>query len=374
MSRRSCVGKFDDIPEDAPPRPARKIVPLRERSYPTVWLSEAELRLDAQPLLKGLIEPGAFCVVYGPPGSGKSFFTADIAQHIATGAPWRGRKVKQSLVVYIASEAGGSIVKRFVAWRDNRLGEASAIVPLAILTRGPNLLNLSEHEKLVEQLEILQTEAGLQLGLVIFDTLSRSIPGGDENSAEDITAAVSAADYIRDKLKAATIFVHHCGKDPAKGMRGHSALHAAADLVLLVEDCTATVEKVRDGVAGERFAFQLEPVEIGTDADGEAVVTCLLNHDSTARAAKRADPGGRNQKLILTAMRGLVADAGEPMPGTSAIPKGAKAVLFPALLTRVAPKFPDTPEWRVRQRLSDALMSLQASGHVGVHNEYLWLT
>lgn len=187
-----------------------------DKSFPVTWVSDAVLTLDSRPVLKGLIEQGAFVVIYGPSGSGKSFFTADIAQHIATGAAWRGRKSQKALVVYVASEAGSSILKRFVGWRDKRLGETAERIPLAIITRGPNLLRIADQEKLCEQLAALQQEAGLPIGLVVFDTLSRSMPGGDENSAEDMTMAVNAADYLREKFNVATAYVHHSGKDPDK--------------------------------------------------------------------------------------------------------------------------------------------------------------
>ena len=269
--------------------------------FPVTWISDAKLNLDARPVIKGLVEQGSFVVIYGPSGSGKSFFTADIAQHIATGQAWRGRKCPQALVVYVASEAGASILKRFIAWRDNRLGEASARTPLAVLTRAPNLLASVDVEKLVDLITALQQEAGLPIGLVIFDTLSRSIPGGDENKAEDMTMAVKAADILRDQFKCATAYVHHTGKDPDKGARGHSALFAAADVVLRVLDGCATVEKIRDGVSGERFGFTLEPIEIGQDADGDAVITCLLNMaDAGAEGPKRsAPPKGRSALGLL---------------------------------------------------------------------------
>ena len=136
-------------------------------TYPYTWVSDAVLDLDSRYLLKGLIDQGSFTLIYGPSGSGKSFFTADIAQHIATGQLWRGRKVNQSLVVYVASEAGASILRRFIGWRDNRLGEAVERIPLAVLTRGPNLILKQDVEPLIEQLAYMQDEAKLPLGLVV---------------------------------------------------------------------------------------------------------------------------------------------------------------------------------------------------------------
>jgi len=342
--------------------------------FPVVWVQDAKLKLDSRPIIKGMIEPGAFIVIYGPSGSGKSFFTADIAQHIATGQPWRGRKVQKGLVVYVASEAGASILKRFVGWRDNRMGENAERIPLAILTRGPDLMNPVQIALLCDQLSQLQEEAGLPLVLVIFDTLSRSMPGADENSTEDMSMAVNVADYIRQRFDAASAYVHHTGKDSTKGPRGAYALYAAADLVLLVQDKVASVEKVRDGLMTEKFPFTLEPVEIGLDADGDPVMTCLLNVSDAPVERTSPEPSGKNQRLFYRTLRDLVHDEGQPMPGTSVIPKGVRAVRYASLVERMLPKMPDLKAFTARQRLSAAAMALQDAGFVGVHGDLIWLT
>lgn len=371
------ASKFDDWEPPSANKPkvtALKSKPAIEPAYPVTWLQEAVLNLNTPSIVKGLIDQGAFVLIYGPSGSGKSFFTADIAQAVATAYPWRGRKTQGGLVVYVAAEAGYSILRRFIAWRDERLGEAHGDVPLAILTRGPNLLASVQVDQLCEQLSAMSQAKGLPVVMVIFDTLSRSIHGGDENKAEDMTMVISCADHLRDQFKAATVYVHHSGKDPAKGARGHSALFAAADVVLCVSDGAATLEKVRDGVAGERFPFSLEVVELGEDADGDPVRTCLLNESDRPRSRPQGDPRGKNQQIVLKPLREMIASSGTNLPETSAIPKGAVGVSIEALVIRAAPKFATLPEWRARQRIAEALMGLQATGFIGVHGDWVWLT
>ena len=343
-------------------------------TYPYTWVSDAVLDLDSRYLLKGLIDQGSFTLIYGPSGSGKSFFTADIAQHIATGQLWRGRKVNQSLVVYVASEAGASILRRFIGWRDNRLGEAVERIPLAVLTRGPNLILKQDVEPLIEQLAYMQDEAKLPLGLVVFDTLSRSMPGGDENNPKDMTEVISVADYLRDKFKTGTGFVHHSGKDVERGARGHSSLFAAADCVLRIDEHIATLDKVRDGVSGEQFPFSLEPIDLGTDLDGEPVTTCLLNTAETMASPKRDPKGlGKNQRPILDALKSLVAEKGVRNPGTSVIPNGVLTASFEELCNRMAPKYPALKPWQVKKKVNDALTGLEGSGYAGLHSDLVWL-
>ena len=352
---------------EAPPQ-------LPQRRYPVTWLSDAKLDLNSRYLVKGLIDQGSFSIIYGPSGSGKSFFTADLAQHIATGATWRGRRVNQSLVIYVASEAGGSILKRFIGWRDQRISEASDPLPLAVLTRGPSLLDKMAVATLAEQIVEMRDHAKMPIGWIVFDTLSRSIPGADENSAKDITEAVSVSDYLRDTFQASTCFVHHSGKNIDQGARGHSSLFAAADCVLRISDNLAVVEKVRDGVAGEQFPFSLEPIDLGTDEDGDEITTCLMSHEGSGVPSKPNLKGlGKNQRLVLEYLRPLISETGKRTGGTSVIPDGVLTASFNALCDRMVGLYPTLKPWQVKKKVNEAVLGLQASGHAAMHNDYVWL-
>src|SRR3990172_6630847 len=103
---------------------AAKRSKAKGQRFPRVWIDDATADIDADYLVKGIVERGKLCVIYGPAGDGKTFFTADLAGHIAAGIPWRGRCVRSGLVVYVAAEAGASILRRFFAWREHRMGEA----------------------------------------------------------------------------------------------------------------------------------------------------------------------------------------------------------------------------------------------------------
>jgi len=75
-------------------------------------------------------------------------------------------------------------------------------------------------------------------------------------------------------------WVHHSGKDQARGARGHSLLRAATDTEIEIIDNggirTATVTKQRDLECTGQFAFKLKPVEIGTDRRGKPITSCVV--------------------------------------------------------------------------------------------------
>ena len=208
---------------------------------------------------------------------------------------------------------------------------------------------------------------------MIFDTLSRSIPGGDENETKDMTQVVAAADRIRDEFKAATIYVHHSGKDPTKGARGSSALFAAADMVMLINEHCGTMEKVMDGVAGERFPFSLEVVELGYDCDGDPVTTCLLNATETAIAPKKAKIKGI-ASIALQTLNEEIATNGVQLPETSTIAKGVTGVRLDQWRERFRIRYGDDKDSAVRAkafwRAKDALLSASA---ISISDQWVWV-
>ncbi len=291
----------------------------RKARFPRVNFDETSTNIGSDYLIKHLVDKGGNVIIYGPSGSGKTFFTIDMVSHIAGGISWRGKRVKLGLVIYVASEAGESILRRFAAWRMEKLGEArEAPVTMTILTRGPNFLDKLDVAEFIADLKSLEEDWKRPIAVVVFDTVSRSIPGGDENTAKDMTRVVATADQIRDEFKAATVFVHHSGKVADHGPRGHSSLFAAADTVVCVEDRIATVEKSRDGVTGDIFPFDLSPVDLGCDQDGDPITTCVvIPSDAPPRAAKLQRLTA-DEALALAALK----EVSIQLPETSVIPSG----------------------------------------------------
>jgi len=111
--------------------------------------------------------------------------------------------------------------------------------------------------------------------LVVIDTLSRALAGGDENSPKDMGAIVNSTAHLQDKTKAHILWVHHMPHEGER-MRGHGALLGAMDTTLHVVksagERTATVVKANDSEEGERVAFQLESVVVGDDGTTAPVV------------------------------------------------------------------------------------------------------
>lgn len=289
-------GASDNAESGAPP-------PLMLLWYAT--LGEAN---PQEQLVKNLLFSGSLAVVFGESNSGKTYFVLDLGLAIAAGIPWRGRRTRRGLVLYVAGEGAASVRSRVCAYRiahpDISTGIAFAIIPQAV-----DFLNGESVDALVETINAAASESGEAIALVIVDTFARAIPGGNENDAQDVGLAVAAADRIRVSTGACVCFVHHAGKDPTKGARGSSALRAAADTEILIDGQTgarvAIVSKQRDLEAGEPMGFELKPVPIGKDPDDDSEITaCVVTHaDGPPRSAAAPQLRGKVQRQLIAALR-----------------------------------------------------------------------
>lgn len=261
---------------------------------------------------KGLV------VMWGQPGSGKSFAAFDIGAAIARGMKYQGKRVKQGLVLIIAAE--GDLTARTMAYMKEHNLRDEDLENLMILQRSVNMLDQNQDmNDLMASIQAAKDEAQEDLALVIVDTLNRVMPGGNENASEHMGAVISSAKLIEDAHQCAVMFIHHSGKDEGKGTRGHSSLKGAMDAeisILRNEDIrTFKIEKQKEGKDYyELFNFKLKTVDLGPMSDfdpeaeyGERLTSCVLevtdempqskaptkNQDIFEQAIEQAESGNR---------------------------------------------------------------------------------
>ncbi len=285
------------------------------------------LEASAKPLVKGFLDQGALSVLYGESNVGKTFVAMDIAFNVAAGLDWAGRRSAHMSVVYVAAEGGRGARRRLAAIARQRGGEAPVRPRFHLYPGSVNLLRAD-----ADLVSLIETVRSVEnVGLVVIDTLSRALAGGDENSSTDMGALVKNVDRLRQATDAHVMLVHHSGKDRARGARGHSLLRAATDTEIEIADNEITVTKQRDIDGNFRRAFVLDIVELGKDSDGDAITSCIVRLVSQAERPssqptavedeilalldrlQEADPEakGFETDVIVRACR----DAGKTMPG-----------------------------------------------------------
>jgi hypothetical protein len=278
---------------------------------------------EARDFVESLLTEGGASVVYGPSNCGKSFWILDLAVCVATGADFRDElEVDQGAVVYVALEGEFGVRNRIEALK--QAGRLPADAPLFLCDAPVSLLEPGHEARLAESLKLAATESGFPCRLVILDTLARAMAGGDENRGQDMTAAVAAIDAVRAATGAHVAVVHHCGKDEARGARGHSSLRAAVDTEIEISRAegetisTVRVTKQRDMAVGDPMPFSLEPVTLGTDRRGKPITSCIVRHEDSMMAADRSKRG-RKSEVKHSALLALL-----PQPSTAAWQKAAE--------------------------------------------------
>ena len=235
--------------------------------------------------IKHVLPKRGLIVIYGEPGSSKSFFALDMIAHVARGLEWRGHKVRQANVAYIAAEGVAGFGNRLAAYaKHNEI----ALDDLPVFVRGGAFELKEDYLPACDEINAIS-----DVGLVVIDTLAAVTPGGNENTSEDMGAAIDAAQRIIEATGASVILIHHTNNQGA--LRGWSGLRGAVDNQVRIENKdglrTAHIEKQKEGQDGTAYGYRLKVVELYTDEDGDAVTSCAVVEDvqtvPNSRGAKK---------------------------------------------------------------------------------------
>lgn len=232
-------------------------------------------------LIERILNKDAMSVLYGDSNSGKTFLAVDMACKLATGQKWMGRNAIHGAVVYLATEGFGSVRKRIKAYkREFRINK----LPVFVVKSPVNFFsNTDDTAAVVELVRKIERETGIKVVLVIGDTMARIAAGANENTGQDMTIVLHHADTIRNDCAVHFLWIHHTGKDAARGARGWSGIRAAIDTEIEVVEApgnpirSVEITKQRDGDGkGDRYGFVLIPVTIGKNQWGSDMTSCVI--------------------------------------------------------------------------------------------------
>jgi hypothetical protein len=215
--------------------------------------------------VQGLLTLSSLNLLVGAPGAKKTFLAMDLAVCVALGKPWLGRFATSNQSPVGASplstsggeslsrasrhsgDEGGPGVRGFnsspVLFVDEESGlnriwarlnaalrghQAGAGVPLHFVSlAGFDLRQPQDAETL--------TQHALSFGarLIVIDTLSGIMRGGDENSIVSVSPLIYHLRRLAETCKAAVLVVHHNNRTGS--FRGSSSIAAGADLMLGIQ-------------------------------------------------------------------------------------------------------------------------------------------
>jgi hypothetical protein len=363
------AGELDEGPED-------QVIPFPGRGRPYLLFKDIDLQVSKDWLVRNLLGADEATAFYGRPGDGTSVLAEDMALHIAAGREWHGRKVKQGAVVYVALERKKLVERRAIAFR---LEHGLTDLPFAIVGGVHDFRNSETAVRLSEIVAEVKAATGQPVVLIVIDTLSRALCGGDENSPKDMGAIVHATSILQERTGAHVLWVHHMPLEGAERMRGRGALLGALDTTVHVVRGdtvrTATVIKANDAEEGEQIAFTLKSVVIGHDADQQ-------ENDRAGRCASRiqSPAGDKIHQVAEDRPDGFACSyrgdrrTGPQPPASNHIPPGVKVVSVRVWRQQSYLRGISTGEEQAKQKaFKSASEYLIGAGRVGVWDDQVWL-
>lgn len=243
-------------------------------------------------LVESILPVGGLAVLWGQPGTFKTFLALDLALSIATGRAWCDHAVRQGAVVYIAAEGVGAFPLRVKAWkRHHGVAElpGAFILPAPVQIRDGNQVGalLAEVRQLAEK-----------VAFIVVDTLARCFVGGDENTTKEMGLLVAGLDTIRERTAATVLVVHHSERS-GKHERGSNALPGAADTAMrakagpdgVILECT----KQKDGAGFPALHFRRHVVEL---EDGNTLCVLVPVSPEEMRANQSARLSAAKQRML----------------------------------------------------------------------------
>ena len=286
--------------EGAAAKPAKAVAPTVdefpfERSYTASKVEDEE---NKNFLIYPLVMEGDVIVLSAEPKAGKTLTAMSICLHAAAGVAFgdltpldaKGN-LKKIPIVYFALEGQGAVRKRIKGWLSMykaryNLSDDPDDLRIFVVERPINLAAGEAKQELVDKLML--TEAFFKrkgwggIGMVVFDTLTKAMPGKDQNSVEDTSEVFNVVDMMREvDLNPAVMFIHHNNKN-SKSPRGSSNILAEPDTIVSVNKVDEPVMMNGQPVDvvemsiymaraiddGQVYRFATHNVEIGENSQG----------------------------------------------------------------------------------------------------------
>lgn len=247
------------------------------RLFPLLTLDDLDALPDIDWLIENMLPSLGLGMLYGVPGSGKTFCIIDLCLSAARG-PFLFAKefpvLKPCRVVYAAGEKFQGIKHRFrAACRRHGLSEEQRR-RVRVCKGVPQLFDKDLDTNVGRFIKELQRDFPDGFDILIIDTLHSASVGAEENSSTDAGKEIHAVRAIQRAFHCAVIVVHHSNKGGLTE-RGSTAWRAAADLVLKVDkeadrlegaiNCRLSCEKMGDASDSFEILFKCSH-EDGTES------------------------------------------------------------------------------------------------------------
>ena len=349
----------------------------KARILPGVDYADMSTVSQKQWLVHHLLAVSELSAFYGEPGSGKSVLAQDIGLHLAAGLPWFGREVRQSAVLYVALERAAVVARRALAFGIEHDMVAERL-PFRMV-RGPlDFRDPNVAAEIVGSLADLARRYRLRCGPADRRHCEPRTMRRRRKLAERHGRADREPRPHPGHVDIHLLLTHHQPAEKER-MRGHGALLGAVDTTVHIVKTTAgrlaEVVKCSDHEEGQRVAFFLKGVTVGTDEQGDPITAPVVIEDMAGVAPKKKAAMPNGARVAINALEEAIGDLGVIPPVSNHIPPATKAVTTDQWRDYAYRRgISGSKEPRARQQAFDrALKQLQAARAVGIWEPYAWI-
>jgi hypothetical protein len=244
-----------------------------------------------QMLVEGMVPAEGLTFLGGQSGVGKSFLAVHMSACLASSTRFFGKDIEEKVgVIYLAAESAGTLPGRLEAAK-RQIGVEDELLPIAIMRDIPNLRDPINIKTTVKRLRKtarrMEKKFDIRVGLVVIDTLTAAFENKDEQGNAEMAAVCKIAANVGASVGAATLLVHHFGKDQSLGLRGASSLRGAGESILSAigdrdeergtcRNRKLVITKQKEGEEGETFRFDLNPWTLGEMPNGKPHIAAAI--------------------------------------------------------------------------------------------------
>ncbi len=209
------------------------------------WAAEA---LQPLPPTEWLIKPvfarPSVSILYGSPGSKKTYVCLDAAVCVSLGKSWLEFETRQATVLIVDEESGYQRLRRRLA--EVMHGHSvKKEIPIAFSSMAQ-----FDFRKLPDVESLRGIIRKVDANFIIIDALADVMPGAEENSTKEVLPVLLNLRRLANEMQVAIVVLHHDNR--GGGYRGSSSIKGAVDTMFKVQSenaatlITFTGEKLRD--------------------------------------------------------------------------------------------------------------------------------
>ncbi|HMA77908.1 MAG TPA: AAA family ATPase [Candidatus Paceibacterota bacterium] len=256
-------------------------------------------------------------VIAADPKSGKTAISLKLALQVAMGRSFGGFQTDTPRgVLYYALEGTRAVKLRLEAEKRHAAEHDTPIpdnIPLFVIERPTNFMSAQAENvaKVVAADRYVTRHTDRALGLIVIDTLTKAMPGADQNSVDETSQLFEFTTKLRAQgITATIVFIHHTGKDGKT--RGSSNIEAEVDVVLKMRKLQDGLTEMRIHMArsiddDSRYIFKLESYDLGKTSQGfkQSAPIVLMADDPVNQSTSEAVIDAQFRAKHFSAILGL---------------------------------------------------------------------